>query len=408
MIAAMPKRNRSVAALIAVAMLAACATAPQRPAAYAPGAGAALDVPAVTELGRALFFDASLSASGQVACASCHDPRFAWSPPNDRALQRAGRDGDRDGLRAAPSLRYLQTVPPFSEHHHDDDGDDSFDAGPTGGHTWDGRASSAHDQARLPLLSPDEMANASPAEVVERVRGGPHAARLRSLFGADVLDDADRGFAAVTMALEVFQQSPPDFYPYSSRYDEFLRGRATLSARERRGLALFDDPAKGNCASCHPSAVTAGGAFPLFTDFGLIALGAPRNGAGAGPPDLGLCGPLRTDFADRADYCGRFRTPTLRNVALKKRLFHNGVFASLDEVLRFYARRDVRPEEFYGRGRKFDDLPERFHANVNVEPPFGGMPGGKPSLDDDEIADLAAFLRTLTDADLVPPERPAR
>ena len=397
--------HTAFAAAVLVAMLTACAVAPAwRGAAYAPRDQGPLDVPALTVLGRALFFDPALSASGRSACASCHDPRFAYGPPNALPVQRAGRDGRTPGLRAAPSLRYLQTLPPFSEHHFENEDDDSIDAGPTGGHTWDGRASSARDQARLPLLSADEMANTSPADIVARLQRGAQAGAMRRLFGAQVFDNADSAFEAMLFALEVFQQSPADFYPYSSRYDEVLRGRATLSKVEARGLALFNDEAKGNCASCHPSAPSADGTFPLFTDFGLIALGVPRRADAQPGSDLGLCGPLRSDFAHRADYCGLFRTPTLRNVALRRAFFHNGVLRSLDEVLRFYARRDSYPQEFYPRGAdgaiaKFDDLPPAYHANINTDLPFDRRAGDAPALSDDEIAAIVAFLHTLTDAD---------
>ena len=395
----------AVTAAALLAVLAACAVVPAwRGAAYAPRAQGPLDVPALTALGRSLFFDPALSASGRSACASCHDPRFAYGPPNALPVQWAGLDGRTPGLRAAPSLRYLQTLPPFSEHHFENEGDDSIDAGPTGGHTWDGRASSARDQARLPLLSADEMANTSPADIVARLQRGAQAGAMRRLFGAQVFDNADSAFEAMLFALEVFQQSPADFYPYSSRYDEVLRGRATLSKVEARGLALFNDEAKGNCASCHPSAPSADGTFPLFTDFGLIALGVPRRADAQPGSDLGLCGPLRSDFAHRADYCGLFRTPTLRNVALRRAFFHNGVLRSLDEVLRFYARRDSYPQEFYPRGAdgaiaKFDDLPPAYHANINTDLPFDRRAGDAPALSDDEIAAIVAFLHTLTDAD---------
>ena len=151
---------------------------------YAPRPdGQRLDVAALTELGRALFFEPSLSASGRTACATCHDPRYAYGPPNGWSVQLAGRDGRTPGLRAAPSLRYLNTLPAFSEHHFDNDGNDSIDAGPTGGHTWDGRAGSAREQARLPLLSSAEMANATPAEVVQRLRRSALASRFRAVFG---------------------------------------------------------------------------------------------------------------------------------------------------------------------------------------------------------------------------------
>jgi cytochrome c peroxidase len=357
-----------------------------------------VDVPQLTALGRAIFFDAELSPSGAVSCASCHDPKHAYGPPDADAVKL--------GFRAAPSLRYLNSLPPFTEHHFDNDGDDSTDMGPTGGHTWDGRASSAHEQARLPLLSPDEMGGPDVAAVIARMRQAPYAAQFRAAFGADIFERRDAAFEAAAMALEVFQQSPADFYPFSSRYDAVLRGQAALSEQETRGLALFNDPAKGNCASCHLSEIKDG-AFPLFTDFGHIAIGVPRNPAikaNADPRffDLGLCGPLRTDLAGHPDYCGRFRTPTLRNVALRRSFFHNGAVATLEDAVRFYAQRDTDPARWYGSAAgKFNDLPAHYHANVNTEAPFGGTPGAAPALGEAEIADVVAFLKTLTDADQV-------
>jgi len=376
------------------------------PPAYAPAAHAA-SVAQMTALGRLMFFDPGLSASGRQSCASCHSPGHAYGPPNDLAVQLGGPDLKTPGTRAVPSLRYLQAAPPFSQHFHDDDGDDSVDAGPTGGLTWDGRADSAHAQARIPLLAPNEMANASVAQVVAKVRQAPYAPQFRAAFGVDVFDHPARAFRAVLMALEVFQQSPADFYPYSSKYDAYLRGQVRLSPQEARGLALFNDPGKGNCASCHVSEIAPNGAFPSFTDFGLVALGVPRNRAipaNADPHyvDLGLCGPERTDFAGRADYCGLFKTPTLRNVALRHTFFHNGVFHSLKEVLQFYAQRDTQPEKWYPRRRdgsiaKFDDLLPAYRGNVNMDPPFGRRAGQKPALSDAEIDDIIAFLKTLTD-----------
>ncbi|MDB5988248.1 MAG: Cytochrome c peroxidase, partial [Nevskia sp.] len=122
-------------------------------------------VPAMTALGRALFFDRGLSASGKMACASCHDPAHAYGPPNALAVQFGGADMKLPGVRAVPSLRYLQNVQPFTEHYHEDDGDDGLDQGPAGGHDWDGRANSTHEQAEVPLMSPFEMANADAAAV---------------------------------------------------------------------------------------------------------------------------------------------------------------------------------------------------------------------------------------------------
>ena len=375
-------------------------------AAYAPGSNRP-SVTALTALGRILFFDTALSASGQQSCASCHSPNDAYAPPNKLAVQLGGKDMKSFGTRAAPSLRYLQNLTPFSEHFHEDDNDDSVDAGPTGGYTWDGRAASAHEQASIPLLSALEMANPDAASVVAKIQHAAYAAQFRAAFGDDVFDDRARAFAAALMALEVFQQDPVEFYPYSSKYDAVLRHQARLTAREARGLALFNAPDKGNCASCHLSQIQPNGSFPQFTDYGLIAVGVPRNRhipANADPRyfDFGLCGPTRSDLADRPEYCGLFKTPSLRNVALRHSFFHNGVFHSLEQVMQFYVQRDTAPQKWYRRNRdgsirKFDDLLPQYFGNVNRDPPFDRHPGDKPALNEAEIKDVIAFLKTLTD-----------
>jgi len=262
-----------------------------------------------------------------------------------------------------------------------------------------------HEQAAGPLLSPFEMANASREAVLARLRTSPNAAALRAAFGPHLFDDPQRAWNALVLSLEVFQQSPQDFYPYDSKYDAFLRGKATLTPQEARGRAVFDDARKGNCASCHVSTVKRG-AFPQFTDDGLIAIGVPRNPAipaNAQPQfrDLGVCGPLRTDLKAHDDYCGRFRTPSLRNVALRGVFFHNGVYTRLADAVRFYALRDADPARIYGKGR-YDDLPEKYQANLNVEAPFGGRRGDKPRMTEAEIADVVAFLGTLTDGYVAP------
>jgi cytochrome c peroxidase len=375
-------------------------------AAYAPRLKNPPSVVTLTELGRALFFDPSLSASGHMSCATCHSPAHAFGPPNDLAVQEGGANMKIPGTRAVPSLRYLQTVPSFTEHFHEDDGDDSVDAGPTGGLTWDGRVNSAHEQALIPLLAKNEMANTSPAAVAAKLQQGSYAAKFRAAFGDDVFNDPDAALHWALMALETFQQSPPDFYPYDSKYDAYLRHQVSLSKAEARGLALFDDKTRGNCAACHASKVTSGGAFPQFTDYGFIAVGVPRNAAipandDATYYDLGLCGPSRTDFKNKADYCGLFRTPSLRNVATRTSFFHNGKFHNLQQVLEFYAERDTRPEKWYpnhdGAARKFDDLPPAYHQNVNLEPPFNRKKGDRPIWNAAEIADVLAFLKTLND-----------
>src|SRR5262249_9075885 len=130
-------------------------------------------------------------------------------------------------------------------------------------------------------------------------------------------------------------------------------------------------------------------------DMGFIALGVPRNPAipaNRDPRyvDLGLCGPLRTDLKDRGEYCGLFKTPSLRNVATRQVFFHNGAMHRLEDAVRFYAQRDRRPH-------RFDDLPSRYQGNVNKEPPFGRLGGSPPALSEADVADIVSFLKTLTD-----------
>lgn len=365
-------------------------------------------------IGRKMFFDPSLSASGKVSCSSCHDPRNAYGPANSAPVQRGGKELTQTGIRAAPSLRYLQVVPPFAEHYFDSDGPDpSVDNGPTGGLTWDGRVDRARDQASIPLLSPLEMANGDPSAVVARVRKTEYAAEFERLLGIDSQPDMERAFATILEALEAWQQDYREFYPYSSKYDAWLAGTARLSKVELRGLQLFSDPAKGNCAVCHIATRGVNGTPPQFTDYGFAALGVPRNRkipANANPAwyDLGLCGPERKDLRSNKEYCGQFRTPSLRNAATRKAFFHNGVFQTLKEAVEFYAQRDTNPGKWYPRNQqgivvKFDDLPPQFRKNVNMDPPFGGAPGSLPALNNEEVEAVVAFIGTLTDG-----YRPAR
>lgn len=367
---------------------------------------------ALTALGKKMFFDPALSASGKQACSSCHDPHHAFGPATASPVEMGGPNLDQPGVRAVPSLRYLQAAPAFTEHFYDseDEGDESVDNGPTGGLTWDGRADHGKDQAKIPLLSPFEMANKDEAAVTAALRKAAYADAFKAAFGTDVFDHPGDALDAAAEALGTFEQSAADFYPYSSRYDAFLAGKAELTAQELRGRALFEDETKGNCASCHLSEPANDGEPPQFTDFGLVAIAVPRNAAipaNADPAyiDLGLCGPLRTDFRGRTEYCGLFKTPTLRNVALRKSFFHNGTFHTLRDAVAFYASRDTDPGRWYpknadGTVRQYDDLPKAYWGNLNTDPPFNGKkPSDKPALTDAEIDDIVAFLGTLTDAD---------
>ena len=387
----------------------------------AAGARAPANADALAAIGRLAFFDRSLSASGKLACATCHDPRHAFAPANALSVQFGGADNHRQGTRSTPSLQYLQGTIPFVERRFDDDdGGDADDATPTGGLTWDGRVDTLHDQALIPLFNEHEMANRDAAALSGHVAKSAWAGAFRAAFGApgvDVFAHPDDVVRDLTLALEAYQRGAPEFQPFSSKYDAVLLGKATLTRQESRGLALFDDPEKGNCASCHPDTTSPRGAPPSFTDFGHVAIGVPRNrqlASNRDPAhfDLGLCGPDRTDLARHGDFCGAFITPTLRNVATRRSFFHNGVFHSLHDVMAWYVQRDTQPARWYPRDadgsvRKFDDLPPQYRDNVNAEVPFKPTDAHRPRLNAREIDDVIAYLKTLTDGYTVPKHQAA-
>jgi cytochrome c peroxidase len=349
------------------------------------------------ELGRKIFADPSLSASGRLSCASCHDPASGHAPANGLAVQLGGPMLDQQGTRKAPSIRYLATNTAFFF-----DGEGT----PTGGFFWDGRSPTLQEQATHPLLGANEMANADAADAVAKLARAAYADEFRRVYGTDIFDRPDAAFAALTLSLQAYQREDTDFRSFTSKYDEFLRGNVRLAAQELRGLALFNDPTKGNCQACHPSARAADGSFPLFTDFSYDNLGVPRNPeivANADPAyfDLGLC--ARPDLPGRTDLCGAFKVPSLRNVGLRQAYFHNGRFKTVKEVVTFYVQRDTNPEKWYpldanGQPIKFDDLPPAYHANVNTtEVPYNRRAGDAPALSDAEVDDVVAFLLTLSD-----------
>ena len=446
-------RNARIACSIAGApllSLSACGTRPAiadeavagSPASPSPSVNPGSGLSAAAELGKLLFFDKSLSASGSMSCATCHDPARAYGPSNGLSVQLGGPGMDRPGTRAVPSLRYKEYTPPFADLLDNPDGISA--PGPGGGLTWDGRAPTLAEQAKVPLLSAVEMANAGPAQVIARVLASSAAPLFQQVFKGDAARDPEAALAAVGAALQAFQLEDPSFHPYTSKFDRYAGNKigGDLTPAEVRGLKLFSDANKGNCASCHYQGAGLNGSSAMFTDYSFEAIGVPRNTALVENTDgeyydLGVCGPARADH--RAEpgvpnsFCGMFKTPTLRNVATRTSFFHNGVMHSLEQVLRFYNTRDTRPELWYptvgGKPRatpdpsfpgygliktqyaggtivKYDDLPTPFATNIDGQMPLDGRKAGAPApFSEQNIADLICFLNTLTD-DYQPPAVP--
>ena len=344
---------------------------------------------APAQLGKLIFHDVGLSASGQQSCATCHVASLGHA--SARGLEAGGAAFEHAGTRNVPSLRYLQ-------YNHALQWDEEGKA--SGGFFWDGRADSLQAQAGEPFLNPHEMANTSRAEVVQRLQASAYAGRFSEVFGNDIWRNPDQAFDAMTSALASYQIQDPVFHRFDSLFDRMMHGQAQFSAQQERGWRLFQNEEKGNCAACHNAQAAADGTPALFTDFSYDNLGVPRQtailaNAKAGHFDLGLCKPQQ-------NVCGAFKVPSLRNVAVRRAFFHNARFDNLHDALAFYASRDTDPSKWYGKvSAKFNDVPRAYQRFVNTsEAPYGGKLGQEPKLSAQDIDDLQAFLNTLTDADL--------
>ena len=398
---------------------------------------AAIDETALTpreRLGLPLFFDANLSDPAGLACASCHDPRRAFTGNNSTMIGVAqGSRSDQFGTRDAPTVMYLATAPRFSRN-----GSIQTDGKrvPAGGHFWDGRADTLEEQARQPLFNAAEMNNADTPALIAKVARSAYADAFRKEWGDTVFDHPEAALDAVAASIAAFERTRV-FQPFTSKFDYVMRGEAKFTEQEQRGLSFFTIRQKGNCAQCHTVDVASRDPQKsLFTDFSYRALGLPRSmriPKNADPAfiDLGLCErvpvsgakpgtqtakpgtqtakPTATDIkppvTDPAA-CGLFKTPTLRNITITAPYMHNGFFDTLRDAVAFYATRDTDPVRWFSEGKKFNDLPIQYHANVDVDtPPYQRRPQQRPQLTDTEVDDIVAFLYTLTDGYKIDPSR---
>lgn len=331
-------------------------------------------------LGKLLYFDRYLSLNQNQACASCHDPGAGFADPLDLRMPAqypvsAGSNSTLFGGRNAPPSGYAMFNPPF---HFD-----TVVGLYVGGQFWDGRAPTLKDQAKGPFLNPVEMAMPNEAAVIAALQNlsNPNSSAYQDLFtkayklNLAAIDSTSNNLAVldaydkVAQAIGEFEKTK-DFAKFSSKFDEVMAGKATFTTAEANGWTIFNDPAQGNCAACHPA--------PLFTDFTYDNLGIPKstNPIIAGNPvDLGLGGVLGDSQQD-----GKFKVSSLRNIAMTAPYGHNGYFATLEEIVHFYNT----------AGDGTWPAPE-VPATVN-RTELGNL-----GLSPQQEADLVAFLKTLTD-----------
>lgn len=347
------------------------------------------------KLGELLYFDTDLSLNKNQACASCHtppgfsDPANAADPANN--VVSLGSDVTLNGGRNAPTAGYAAFSPYFYW--------DSVEGLYKGGQFWDGRANTLTEQAQGPFLNPVEMGMPSKEAVLDRIASESNVnfhkykvlfqkvfnVRLDELKRRHDAVFTDAVYEMVASSIAEFEKSG-EFSQFSSKFDYYLAGKATLTSQESSGLQLFEG--KAGCSACHTSQplVAPDGSVmpPLFTDFTYDNIGVPKSTnplIANNPVDYGLGG--RSDIATKdpgGSQLGKFKVSSLRNVAITAPYAHNGYFSSLEQIVHFYNTRDdgtwPAPE-----------VP----TNVNT------AELGNLGLNESEEADLVAFLKTLTD-----------
>jgi cytochrome c peroxidase len=366
------------------------------------------------QLGKLLFFDKTLSQNKNQSCATCHAPDVGWTGPDEEINKHGGvyeaSVPGRFGNRKPPSAAYATPSPVL---RYEARGGGTF----VGGSFWDGRATGSRlgspvaEQAQGPFLNPLEHAIPGAADLVRRVAAAPYADLFRQVWGAAAFDDTNKAYDYIGLSIAAFEASR-EVNAFSSKYDAYLAGKATLTAREKRGLTLFEGA--GACAKCHTTRPGPKGEPPMLTDFTYDNIGMPRNPdnpfyynktinpLGGAWVDLGLGGFLATtkEFKQYARQgMGKHKVPTLRNVDKRpserfvKAYGHNGYFKSLQEIVHFYSTRDALPIlTDDGQKPSVDGWPI---AEVPMNLRSEDMGNLRLSPQDED--DIVAFLKTLTD-----------
>jgi len=289
-------------------------------------------------LGQLLFYETKLSANNKLSCANCHQQNMAFT--DGKALNEGVDKSLTD--RSSMSLANLLWVRNFF---------------------WDGRSPSLEEQAVFPLTNEHEMGQSLNASVAKLRTTVLYPPLFQKAFGTDIISE--------NLMIKAIAQFERTLISADSNYDKFLAGTYNPTAQEERGMALFmnaPNPEKmirgANCEHCHGGPKTFK---ELFHNNGL---------------DSAATDPGREKFTNQSSDRGRFRVPTLRNIALTAPYMHDGRFSSLEEVLDHY-------------NEHIQQSPTLSSFLVNVSNKSGGK---KLLLTKSEKMDIISFLHMLTDS----------
>ncbi|QKF81281.1 methylamine utilization protein MauG [Halarcobacter ebronensis] len=337
-------------------------------------------------LGQALFFDKNLSKNRTMACATCHNPEAAFTDNRDNgvdSMASLGDDGKSLGDRKAPMAAYAMFSPKF---HYDEKKKKYI-----GGQFWDGREATLAGQAGGPPLNPIEMGMPDKKAVVDRLKENAYYVEsLKKIYGEDIFKSVDKAYFAMTDSIEKFEMTK-EFAPFDSKYDKFLRGEYDLTPLEDLGRSIFFSNNNNSCATCH---VLKGEdkKGETFTNYEYHNIGVPENKAlraknGVKVKDDGL---LANPNVNDENQRGKYKVPSLRNVAVTAPYMHNGVFKDLRTVVEFYDKYNNKDRTINPETGKPWDKPE-VEETISLEE----LKAKKQN--DRKIDALVAFMKLLTD-----------
>ena len=334
------------------------------------------------DLGKVLYFDKNLSNNRTQSCATCHNPDAGFI--DDRTpMASLGDNNTSLGDRTAPTASYAMFSPKF---HYDLKKKKYI-----GGQFWDGREDTLEGQEGGPPLNPDEMGMKDKKQVNTRLQENPYYLEtFKEVYGENIFEKDDLLYLAMADAIASFEKTK-EFAPFDSKYDRFLKGEYDLSPLEDLGKAIFFSNNNNSCATCH--VLKGEDKFgETFTNYEYHNIGTPINKElrainGVSKIDEGLLNnPKVSDIKQR----GKFKVPTLRNVAVTAPYMHNSVFKDLRTVVEFYDKYNNKNRQINPETQKQWDEPE-IKETISKEE----LKAKKQS--ERKIDALVAFMKLLTD-----------
>lgn len=379
----MSKRNSILALILCSAALTACVSTDNQEMAKTPLSK--------EQLGERLFFDTQLSANRTQSCATCHAPAHGFADPRDNGVKGAfslGDDGQSLGDRNAPTAAYAMFSPEFSFNSK---------GKYVGGQFHDGRETDLAGQAGGPPTNPVEMDMPDKQSIIARLQENPlYVTSFKKIYGNNLFADIENSYAAMADSIASFERTEL-FAPFDSKYDRYLKGEYQMTEQEELGRTLFFSQQFTNCNLCHQLNKSQRHTQETFSNYEYHNIGVPtntearkKNGVSLNTADLGL---LNNPLVDDPKQAGKFKVPTLRNIAVTGPYMHNGVFQDLRTVVLFY-------DKYNSRSQKRQINPETMTLWAQPEVPdnlsLKELETG-PALKEQRIDALVAFMKTLTD-----------